>query len=171
MPIIDRKDRKMKKRFCLCIVGFFILLPALLTAQEKPFQLSLFNPIQIVPENESINGVRLNLIYTKNVNVSGLDWGLVNVTTGKQVGVQWGGVNKTDGGFKGWQSGLVNISKGDFTGLQTSWVNYHNGYFNGLQFSIVNYAETLKGLQLGLINIIGKGGFLPVFPFFNFNFD
>jgi hypothetical protein len=45
------------------------------------------------------------------------------------------------------------------------------GHFNGLQISIVNYAATLKGLQIGLVNIIGKGGFLPWFPIFNFDFD
>lgn len=140
-------------------------------SQDNPVQLSLFNPIQIVPDNESVSGIRLNLIYTSNVNVTGFDWGLVNRTTGKQLGVQWGGVNLTDGGFTGWQAGFVNISKGSSVGLQTSWVNYHQGHFNGLQFSIVNYAATLKGLQLGLINIIGSGGFLPVFPIFNFDFD
>ena len=161
----------MKKIFSLFIISYFVLFSALLTAQDNPFQLSLFNPVQIVPEQESINGIRLNLIYTKNMNVSGFDMGLVNATTGKQVGVQWGGVNITDGGFTGWQSSFVNVSRGDFVGLQTSWVNYHGGYFNGLQLSIVNYAETLKGLQLGLINIIGNGGFLPVFPIFNFDFD
>jgi len=148
-----------------------VLLSLNVLAQDNPFQLSLFDPIQIVPNNESISGIRLNLIYTKNVNVTGFDMGLVNVTTGKQLGVQWGGVNVTEGGFTGWQSAIVNMSKGDFVGLQTSWVNYHGGYFNGLQFSIVNYTETLKGLQIGLINIIGKGGFLPVFPIFNFDFD
>ena len=161
----------MKKISGLFIISFFMLFSALLSAQDNPFQLSLFNPVQIVPEHESINGVRLNLIYTKNANVTGFDMGLVNVTTGKQLGVQWGGINITDGGFTGWQSSFVNVSKGNFVGLQTSWVNYHGGYFNGLQLSIVNYAETLKGLQLGLINIIGKGGFLPVFPIFNFDFD
>ena len=140
-------------------------------SQENPFQLSLFDPIQIVPNNESVSGIRLNLIYTKNVNVSGFDMGLVNFTTGKQLGVQWGGVNVTEGGFTGWQSALVNISRGNFVGLQSSWVNYHGGHFNGLQISIVNYTETLEGLQIGLINIIGKGGFLPVFPIFNFDFD
>ncbi len=140
-------------------------------SQGNPIQLSLFNPIQIVPEGESVNGIRLNLIYTKNANVTGFDMGLVNQTTGSQLGVQWGGVNITDGGFTGWQSALVNISKGNFVGLQTSWVNYHGGHFNGLQFSIVNYAATIEGLQLGLINIIGSGGFLPVFPIFNFDFD
>lgn len=144
---------------------------SIIYSQDNPIQLSLFNPIQIVPENESVSGLRLNLIYTKNVNVTGLDWGLVNKTTGKQLGVQWGFVNLTDGGFTGWQSGAVNVTNGGSVGLQTGWVNYHMGHFNGLQFSIVNYSATLEGLQLGLINIIGSGGFLPVFPIFNFDFD
>ncbi len=161
----------MKKEFSLYIISFVVLFSAFITAQDSPFQLSLFNPIQIVPEHKSVSGIRLNLIYTKNVNVTGFDMGLVNVTTGKQLGVQWGGVNVTDGGVTGWQSAFVNVSRGNFVGLQTSFVNYHGGHFNGLQFSIVNYAETLEGLQLGLINIIGKGGFLPVFPIFNFDFD
>ena len=161
----------MKNLYSLLILSLIIMSAANLHAQDNPFQLSLFDPIQIVPNNKSISGIRLNLIYTKNVNVTGFDMGLVNVTTGKQLGVQWGGVNITDGGFTGWQSAFVNISRGNFVGLQTSWVNYHGGHFNGLQFSIVNYAATLEGLQLGLINIIGSGGFLPVFPFFNFDFD
>jgi len=161
----------MKKEFGLYVISFIVLVSGFITAQDSPFQLSLFNPIQIVPEHKSVSGIRLNLIYTKNVNVTGFDMGLVNVTTGKQLGVQWGGVNVTDGGVTGWQSGFVNISRGSSLGLQTAFVNYHGGHFNGLQFSIVNYAETLEGLQLGLINIIGKGGFLPVFPIFNFDFD
>ena len=76
-----------------------------------------------------------------------------------------------DGGFLGAQLGLVGVSKGNFQGFQGSAVNVHQGHFNGLQIAIVNYAATLKGLQVGLINIIGEGGFLPVFPFFNFDFD
>lgn len=161
----------MKKLYFAILIVLMLTISGNLFAQDNPFQLSLFDPIQIVPNSESISGIRLNLIYSKNVNVTGFDWGLVNVTTGKELGVQWGGVNITEGGFTGWQAGFVNVSHGDFVGLQTSWVNYHGGYFNGLQFSIVNYTETLKGLQLGLINIIGKGGFLPVFPIFNFDFD
>lgn len=42
-------------------------------------------------------------------------------------------------------------------------------HFNGLQFSIINYAATPKGLQLGLINIIGEERLLTVFPIFNFD--
>ena len=161
----------MKKHLRFQILCFVVFLSAVVVAQNNPIQLSLFNPVQIVPENESVSGLRLNLIYTKNADVTGFDLGLVNKTTGKQLGVQWGFVNLTDGGFTGWQAGAVNVTSGSSVGLQTGWVNYHMGHFNGLQFSIVNYSATLKGLQLGLINIIGKGGFLPVFPIFNFDFD
>lgn len=163
----------MKRSIQTSLLMFFIICSfnQIAFSQDNPVQLSLFNPIQIVPDNESVSGIRLNLIYTSNVNITGFDWGLVNRTTGKQLGVQWGGVNLTDGGFTGWQAGFVNISKGSSVGLQSSFVNYHQGHFNGLQFSVVNYSATLKGLQLGLINIIGSGGFLPVFPIFNFDFD
>ena len=162
---------KQTLKFALLFFVLFLNFNSVMFSQGNPSQLALFNPIQIVSEGESVSGIRLNLIYTKNANVTGFDMGLVNVTTGKQVGVQWGGVNVTDGGFTGWQSSFVNISGGNFTGLQTFTVNYHTGHFNGLQFAIVNYAATLEGLQLGLINIIGSGGFLPVFPIFNFDFD
>ena len=156
----------------LLVIILFASFSSVIYSQGNPIQLSLFNPIQIVPEGESVNGIRLNLIYTKNTNVTGLDMGLVNQTTGSQLGVQWGGVNITDGGFTGLQAGFVNISKGSSVGLQSGWaVNYHDGHFNGLQIALVNYSATLKGLQLGLINIIGEGGFLPVFPIFNFDFD
>jgi hypothetical protein len=162
---------QMKKLFSSLLLILTIIFAITATAQEKPIQLSLFNPIQIFPESSSIAGLRFNLIYGKNANVTGLDLGLVNQTTGTQTGVQWGFVNLNDDGFKGWQAGFVSVTKGSSLGLQTAAVNYHLGHFNGLQFSIVNYAATLKGLQIGLINIIGEGGFLPVFPIFNFDFD
>ncbi len=162
----------MRKLSTVILVLFLIvILSSVSRSQNNPVQLSLVNPIQIVPESQSINGIRFNLIYGKNANVTGFDFGLVNHTTGKEVGIQWGMVNLNDDGFTGWQDSFVNITKGMSVGLQSGAVNYHDGHFNGLQISIVNYAATLKGLQIGLINIIGKGGFLPVFPFFNFDFD
>ena len=50
-------------------------------AQSKPIQLSLVSPVQMFKSNTAIAGIRLNLIYGKNVSVTGLDWGLVNNTT------------------------------------------------------------------------------------------
>jgi len=162
----------MKNLFSVLLsILFIVSFSSISKSQNNPIQIALVNPIQIVPESQSINGIRFNIIYGKNANVTGFDFGFVNHTTGKEVGIQLGMINLTDNGFTGWQDSFVNITKGMSVGLQTGTVNYHDGHFNGLQISIVNYAATLKGLQIGLINVIGKGGFLPVFPFFNFDFD
>ena len=131
------------------------------SAQGKPIQLALFNPVQIVPETQSISGLRLTLLYGRNTNVTGVDIGLANFTTSDQLGIQWGGVGYTEGDFTGWQGNWVSISKGNFVGLQSGLVTYNARKENGLQFALVNYAAKLNGLQLGLINIIGEGGFLP----------
>ncbi len=159
----------------LTLAALLFILPVAVNssiyAQESPIQLSLFNPVQIVPETNSVTGLRLSLLYGKNVNVSGLDVGLVNVTTGNQVGLQYGVVGYNEGNFNGWQDNLVSMTKGNLMGLQTGAVNYTAGKTSGLQIAIVNYSATMNGLQLGLINIIGKGGFLPIFPIFNFCFE
>ncbi len=52
----------------------FIGFTSISVSQHKPVQLSLFNPVQIVPESQSISGIRFNLIYGKNVNVTGFDF-------------------------------------------------------------------------------------------------
>lgn len=41
---------------------------------------------------------------------------------------------------------------------------------NGLMIGFVNYTRTLKGLQIGLVNIIRQGGMMPVFPIVNWSF-
>ena len=156
------------------ISGMVLLSIALLSipavAQDRPIQLALVTPIQIFPDNYSITGVRLSLIYGRNTSVSGFDWGLVTHTTsGKSVGVDWGGVNLTDANFTGWQSGFVNIVRGDFEGFQYGFVNYSN-HVRGLQLGFVNYAMSMKGLQIGLVNIIKQGGAFPVFPIVNWSF-
>jgi hypothetical protein len=163
----------MKKLYF--IIAVFFILPLLpnfnLFAQESPVQLALFNPVQITPESNSIKGLRISFIYGKNKDVTGLDWGFVSHTTGNQVGIQWGGLGYNEGNFNGIQLNFINYTKGNFLGFQSGFVSYNSGKVNGLQFSFFNYAATLNGVQLGLINVIGKGGFLPIFPIFNFSFD
>ena len=81
-------------------------------------QLSLFNPIQIFPENTTIGGIRINLIYGKNAAVSGIDFGLVNMTSsGLSQGWQFGGVGYNEGDFLGFQNSIVNYTKGNSEGL------------------------------------------------------
>ena len=156
------------------LLGVVILTIVLMTqpvlAQEKPIQLSLFSPIQLVPEDDAISGVRLSLLYGRNKYVSGLDWGLVShSTSGRSVGVQFGGVGLVEADFMGWQSNVVNITEGNFEGFQWGVVNYA-GHASGFQLGLVNYAASMKGLQIGLVNIIKQGGQFPVFPIVNWSF-
>ena len=140
------------------------------SAQDRPIQLALFNPIQIFPEQESITGLRLNLIYSRNKTVSGLDVGLVNhITGGPSVGLQWSLVGIVDGDFTGLQVGMVNLTKGKSEGLQWGFYN-SGGHVSGVQIGIVNVTDTMYGLQIGLINVIRTGGQFPVFPIVNWSF-
>ncbi len=157
-----------------------------LGAQGTPFQLSLFSPIQVASEGESVSAVRLSVIYTKNASVQFVDLGFgFNYTTGNGVGVQWALVSKTDGNFTGWQSGLAAITEKRFAGLQTGafnsvaegqgvqfgWVNVAKSW-NGLQLGLVNVTDRMTngGLQIGLVNIIKQGGVAPFLPIVNFTF-
>ena len=148
-----------------------LLFSSNIFAQSNPIQLSLWRTIQIVHEAESVGAFRLS-IYGVNSGMTGLDLGIWNETRSQtQVGLQWGIVGKSLGGFQGWQANAVNISRNMFEGFQSGWVNHHSGKFSGLQIAIVNYAEAMNGIQIGLLNIIKKGGFMPWFPLFNFSFD
>ena len=163
----------MNKKFYV-LLGFilltFLLISTPVQAQKKPIQIALFTPIQIVPEDQHIGGIRLNLIYSRNASVTGLDVGFINHTTkGLSQGVQFGFVSLVDSDFTGLQDNAVSITKGNFEGLQLGIVNYAN-QMNGVQFGLVNYAVNMKGLQIGLVNIIRQGGTFPVFPIVNWAF-
>jgi len=151
-------------------------------AQEKPIQLSVFPPIQITAEDQSVSAIRLSLLFGRNANVTGLDWSFIaNHTTGDQLGVQFGLGALVEGDFTGWQANAVNLTRGEMHGLQTGFVNvastgrgvqwagvnYAKQNYRGLQVAIVNYAQSLNGVQVGLINIIKEGGMFPVFPIVN----
>ena len=157
-------------RACL-FIALVSIVPATASAQSKPIQLSLFTPVQIFPETTPISGVRLNVLYGRNVYVHGLDVGLVNhTTTGHFKGAQFGLVGITDADFDGYQHNqIVNVVKGKVTGFQFSVVNYAVNA-SGFQLGLVNYAGTMHGLQVGLVNIIGQGGQFPVFPIVNWSF-
>ncbi len=147
-----------------------LVFPSLGAAQTRPINVALVNPIQIFPESNSIEGLRINLIYGKNAGVVGLDWGLINsVGSGGVTGLQWGFVNINDGDFVGLQGALVNLTDKNVEGVQWGWYN-QAGHVSGLQIGLVNNTGSMKGLQIGLINIIKSGGFMPVFPIINFSF-
>ena len=155
-----------------------------LAAQQQPIQLALFTPVQIIPEQQGVGVLRLNLIYSANRSVQYVDLGFVNVTTGgASQGVQWAFVSINKGSFSGWQHSFAAVTQGPFVGLQSGgFTSARRGqgvqwgvvntaeYWNGLQFGLVNYTQRLHGVQVGLINIIKQGGQFPVFPIVNWSF-
>lgn len=159
----------VKKILVLALLVLFAI-PQFAGAQEaKPVQLALLNPVQLVPEAESISGVRLNLLYTVNADVTGLDLGLgINRTTGTYKGVQFGLanwnemdstglqvglVNRIAGRAIGVQYGMVNVVEGDLSGVQWGFVNWAQGYMHGAQYGAVNISKAESvGIDIGLVN-------------------
>jgi hypothetical protein len=174
----------MNRRAMLAGLAVALCAATPLLAQDQPIQVALFTPVQIVPENEGVSGLRLNFIYSVNRSVKYVDLGLVNVTTGgPSEGVQWAFVSINRGSFTGWQYSFAAVTQGDFEGLQSGWftsaaagkgvqwgvVNTARSW-RGLQFGLVNYTQNLYGVQVGLINIIKTGGVAPVLPIVNWSF-
>lgn len=174
----------MRMVFGTKVAVLMATLAAPLAAQDGPIQLSLFTPVQIIPETKGVTAVRLNLIYSVNTSVRYVDLGLVNITSGgPSAGVQWALVALNKGSFSGWQSAAGAVTEGRFEGLQTGWyTSAQSGQgvqiglvntaadWNGLQLGFVNYTKRLEGLQIGLINIIKEGGQFPFFPIVNWSF-
>lgn len=120
-----------------------------------------------------------------------INWNGHNNATWNDVskGAQIGFLNMAES-FCGLQDGLINITSGTFTGLQAGFlnstsdlngvqcgsyiifgVNSASGTVRGCQIGLVNYAEKIeKGIQIGLLNIISQGGWMPIFPFVNGSF-
>ncbi|WP_043582489.1 LA_2272 family surface repeat-containing protein [Geminisphaera colitermitum] len=161
----------MKKLLSSLAVISTLALSSVTAHAESGFQFSFWAPdLQIVPANEDVNGLRIDLIYGENANVTGFDWGFlgVGVTTGNFKGFAWswggstngdasgvlwqGFYSNVDGKFAGWQSALIGRLNGESTGLQTSLVGLVDGSIHGVQFGFFNKAESVRGLQLGFVN-------------------
>ena len=155
----------MKKILTLLILSISLTL----SAESKPFQLSLTPDLAIHPESTEIRGIALNvwgenqqrainfgLVNGHKAGSSGFSYAwFVNYNRGYS-GVNWAAVNVTEGHFKGWQAGFINYTSGHTYGLQTGAVNYSES-LKGLQIGVINYAEHMeKGLQIGLANIIRR---------------
>ena len=166
------------------VMALGFILPSVALA-DGPINLSLFNPVQIVKEDQAVTAFRFSLIYGVNTDLTGVDLSLVGINKGSVTGVAFTGVSITEGSFTGWQSGwLASITNGEFTGLQDG-IYTHAGSgsgvqlgllntadeFSGLQFGFVNITETMtSGLQIGLINIIKNKEKLKLFPIVNWKF-
>ncbi len=107
---------------------------------------------------------------------TGAQIGLLNYA-GSFCGLQGGIVNVTGDSFTGMQSGFFNLAR-DMKGLQCGGacfgligVNVVSGSVRGCQIGLLNYAEEMEcGLQIGIVNIISRNGWLPVLPIVNGHF-
>jgi hypothetical protein len=160
----------MRQLGTLVVFVFLLAVWAVPAEAQKPINLALVNPVQIVKEDQDISAFRFNLLYGKNASMKGFDLGLGNHLTGSMSGVQWGAVNIVEESFVGWQYGLANFNNGEIQGLQ--WGAFNSaGRINGLQLAIVNYAKRANGVQVGLVNIIKEGGMFPVMIIANWGFE
>ena len=173
----------MKGRIVSLVSALALFVTGSAVAAPSPFQLALFNPAQIVKEDQSVGILRIDLLYGKNVNVSGLDVGLINHTTGNQAGLSYGIASIVQGSFVGWQDDFISIADKSFLGLQSGAFNQSKdghgvqfGFVNvtekmsGLQLGVVNYTRTMtKGVQIGVGNFILEGG-IPFLPIVNARF-
>ncbi|MEI9479227.1 MAG: hypothetical protein WCO26_22020 [Deltaproteobacteria bacterium] len=114
------------------------------SAKVSPLQIAIWNPVQLVPDDWDIYGLRLNLLYGNNRDLVGLDLGLVNSARAFE-GVQLGFMNipiesiPTFGSSSvGVQAGIVNISSGALAGLQ----------IGGLGCAVMG---RMAGLQIGML--------------------
>ena len=163
----------MKKQIAIIILLISSVLSISAQEENKPFQIALYNPVQIVAQDISVHGFRWNVLYGENEDMVGFDIGIVNKTNGLQRGAQMGVVNTTKGNFDGFRMGVVNISEGHMNGYTRGVVNLiegeGNGWasggvnvlddnFNGLISGMVNvqYAKQIKGAMIGLVNVINE---------------
>jgi len=169
----------------LAVLSCLLACPSLSRAGETaPLQVSLFHPLQAYPDDYSVDGLRLNVIYGVNDNVQGIDLGLVNETKGNVQGFELGADNRVSDDFTGGQLGLfnevkgnfnflqlgliANITKGSCTGFQASvFYNDAGQEMRGLQLGIVNHAGSLYGIQIGLLNFNDDTKYIGFFPFIN----
>jgi hypothetical protein len=104
------------------------------------------------------------------INIGGLGCGSQEV-----VGITFGGLGVGGKYLKGIHLSLGTImtdkSGGVMTGLAVSSFNFIRGDQVGLSIGIVNYAWNVKGVQIGLINIVRNNPRgLKVLPLFNTSF-
>ena len=137
-------------------------------AQEtfKPLQLALVPTIELVPQDQSVHGLRLN-IYGNNENVSGVDIGLVHETKSRFSGVAFGLLSIVHGEARGLQfSGIYSGADASISGLQVGMVN-RSANIHGVQIGLANFADDMTGIQIGLWNEIKSKEKWQVFPLFN----
>ena len=150
----------------LCIAGLCSACMKPLPKGWTPFQLALWNPIQVFVEEDGVRGARVGL-YGSNTDMYGIDFGFIGLSesmTGIQVnagysesenldGIQISAVNEVTRRMRGLQLGGVMSHADEVLGMQIAGAHNRAETVVGLQFgAMVNETEELAGVQIGIVN-------------------
>jgi len=132
---------------------------------------NLFTPLQLPSETCDVYGLRMNLLFGRNIKVYGLDVGIAGFSASDVYGLQANALNWNEryskafqfGGiaslnlqdFAGFQAaGICNIDLGESCGVQVAGAFNKNEMFRGLQLAaLANICnDNSKGVQVALIN-------------------
>jgi hypothetical protein len=159
---------KFMKKFCCFICFLGIVFPMY---GEQFLQISISPDVQLVGQDESVSGLRLNLPYGKNISFSGLDFGFLSSSAQDADALQVNLIgNLVEQNGMGAQVSCLNVVYNSMKGLQISLLFNDNYKFNGIGVAggfnkytdegngiliatCGNYGEVLKGVQVGLCNI------------------
>lgn len=163
-------------------IGFAWLLAALLAgpvfaASMTPLQLGIWGPkIQLFSAETPVIGLRLNVLKSANESVTGFDLGIAS-QAGSMKAIQVNLVNLVENEFDGIGVGLFNqcgsvagIQAGLFNNVAHDLSGFQIGLFNsaddvaGIQVGLLNHTVSMRGLQIGVVNLIDDGpvGFFPI---------
>lgn len=179
MLIICRTAFSCRKMFAKILFAGMPFLAIVFFAQSSraadcsPIQIGLWSSAQLIPKENAICGVRLDLLWGENTSVTGIDAGLVNVAESLK-GIEIGGINWLSGherkeswgiqiaginyagnsSFTGAQIGLFNAgsSRDSVTGIQAAALNLNDGDINGVQLGLGSHGTNVNGLQIGFLN-------------------
>lgn len=143
-----------KTTLSLAMILFFLSpLCVFSNSDYRPFQLAIFNPIQVWDSHRSIVGLRTNLLLGINENLLGLDIGALNVIRGKVSGVQFGLFNNAGSNNLLYPPPLYrNDDENGLSGFQIGFANRAWNAMDGGQIGIINGADKARGIQAGIFN-------------------
>jgi len=142
--LMNIKANIQRLALCFLLSTSFTSFTASAIDDTKPFQLALFNPIQLFSRDISIHGLRINIIHGSNFNVNGIDIGISN---------------RIENEFRGLEIGLFSYAEGDVRGIQIGLSNNAYGNVSGYQVGLIQWTDgDLVGGQEGFINfVLGDG--------------
>lgn len=169
----------MTKLICSIVFALGLVLSAPAHAAVSPLSVALLPPLQFPPDDFSITGARLSILWGDHRDIYGFDLGLLgNITEQRFVGLGVSGLlNLTHGqttviGFQAAGAANYNTEKTGVYGAQmTLGLNYNQAASTvagvqlapianfspfteiyGLQVGLFNKAQDVYGLQIGLVN-------------------